>query len=194
MVSKLKFLGVAAATWARVAAKVATWAKAVANTATKFTAARAESLATAAILAKSAKKFTALTATALIAFSLSACGGGSSEEKETRTPSSNDKAAASENGWDLAMPKSYVREKKADTLPPFIVLMGNDIAGSSFGFDKNGDEILNIKATNKSGEDCRAGYQGDESGGFGGLRECGPNEVATIEVTTKSSGKVTYKF
>ena len=63
MVSKLKFLGVAEATWARVAAKVATWAKAVANTATKFTAARA------------AKKFTTFSATALVAFGLTACGG-----------------------------------------------------------------------------------------------------------------------
>lgn len=172
MFFKHTFLGVANATSAKAVAGIATSAK----------------------MTGAVKKFTAFTAMALVAFGLTACGGGSSEEKETCTPSSNDKAAASENGWDLAVPKSYVREKKADTLPPFIVLMGNDIAGSSFGFDKNGDEILNIKATNKNGEDCRAGYQGDESGGFGALRECGPNEVATIEVTTKSSGKVTYKF
>ena len=140
----------------------------------------------------SKSKFVGIALATFVAASLTACGGG--EEKETRTPSSNDKAAASEMGGDLAVPKSYVREKKTGTLPPFIVLMGNDMMGSSFGFDKNGDEILNIKATSKNGEDCRAGYDGDERGGVGGLRECAPNEVATIEVTTKSSGKVTYKF
>ena len=78
----------------------------------------------------SKSKFLGVALATFVAASLTACGGG--EEKETRTPSSSDKAAASEMGGDLAVPKSYVREKKADTLPPFIVVVGSNEAGSFF--------------------------------------------------------------
>lgn len=136
----------------------------------------------------SKSKFVGVALATFVAASLMACGGG--EEKETRTPSSSDKAAASEMGGDLAVSKSYVREKKADTLPPFIVVVGSNEAGSFFVQQKDSDEIIDGKATSKSGEDCSF----RSMGGVSGLKDCGPNEVAIIEVTTKSSGKVTYKF
>ena len=62
--------------------------------------------------------------------------------------------------------------------------------GVSLCNNKDSDEIIDGKATSKSGEDCSF----RSMGGVSGLKDCGPNEVATIEVTTKSSGKVTYKF
>lgn len=138
-----------------------------------------------------------------VAVSLTACGSG--EEKETRVPSSELKAEA-KGGKLLAVPKSYVREKKTDTPPPFIVLMGEErdesiprysLLSSAFILEKNGDEILSIKATNKKGEDCGARYDTiKQSGIVSGMGEikCDYKEVAVIEATTKSSGKVSYKF
>ena len=142
MVSKLKFLGVAEATWARVAAKVATWAKAVANTATKFTAARAESLATAAILAKSAKKFTAATFATLTA---AVCFAGCDEAKDLADSAKSLAASVSIEQPTVSIESEYYNSWLGDGIREFVKVQSKDNNTVIEGINANRGNCATLK-------------------------------------------------
>ncbi len=137
------------------------------------------------------KKLVLASVLAFVATSLTAYGG---EEKETRTVPNGWNELAKNFDASLAVPKSYVREKKADTLPPFIaafaVKESNHSMFAVIADEQSKKDIIGIKVNN--GE-CETEYEVD-----GGMMpyialEMYFCDIKQVELTTKA-GKVTYKF
>lgn len=132
---------------------------------------------------------------ALIFAILSFFGCGGNEEKETRALPDEFKGQYVKES-DFIIPKSYVREKQTNTPPPFIAILGvfEDFEKgirSTKDFimryeQSNASDILEVKA-NKG--NCQTKLYINGSADI----DCG-EAVKQIELTTKSNGKVTYKF
>ncbi len=204
MVSKLKFLGVAEATWARVAAKVATLAKAVANTATKFTAARAETSATAAILARFATakavaiKSAKLATMAVLATFATATLTGCDEAKSLAASVSIEEPLVEIAYSDRGTPYLRIQSQDNETIIEDIIINRGNCEKHEYRIK---DSIFYYFATQY--EHCR--QEGDLCVPIYPLKlpygkthridtSCSANNIIEVELVVNGGGRLTYKF